>query len=52
MRDKLWMKLAWLMPRKLAYWCAIRVAANATTGAYSHQIVPDLTAMDAIQRWN
>lgn len=41
----------WRLPRRLVYWCAIRVAANATTGPYSSQIVPDLTAMDALKRW-
>jgi hypothetical protein len=51
MQERLWKKLAWMLPRKLVYWCAIRVAANATTGIYSSQVVPDLTAMDAIERW-
>lgn len=41
----------WKLPRKLAYWCAIRVIAHATTGPYADQNVPDLTAMDALQRW-
>lgn len=50
-KEKVWMKIAWLLPRDLVMWCAIRVVANATTGEYSNQIVPDLTAMDAIKRW-
>lgn len=45
-------KTAWMMPRKVAYWCAIRVISNATTGAYSGQVVPELTAMDALKRWD
>lgn len=49
--DKIWMKLAYLVPRKLAYWCAIRVNTHATVGKYSTQIVPALTAMDALKRW-
>ena len=43
--------IAWHLPRKLVYWCAIRVAAHATTGSYSNQIVTDLRAMDALDRW-
>ena len=39
-------------PRRIVSWCAIRVAANATTGKYSGQVVPDLTAMDAVKRWD
>jgi hypothetical protein len=52
LRQKIWMKLAWKMPRKLAYWASIRVISNATVGTYSDQIVPDLKALDALQRWD
>lgn len=51
MLDKILMKLAWLLPRRIVMWCAIRVAAHATTGKYGNQVVPELSAMDAIQRW-
>ena len=51
MIDSLMLKLAWLLPRKLVYWCAIRVGANATQGKWSNQIVPDLNFMDALKRW-
>ncbi len=43
--------IAWRLPRRVVGWCAVRVAAHATTGEYSDTIVPDLTALDAIQRW-
>ena len=45
------MALAWWLPRKLVMWCFIRVVANATQGKWSSQVVPELTAMDALQRW-
>lgn len=51
MKDKAWMWLAWLMPRRLAYWCTIRLGAHATTGKYSAQVVPELTFTDALKRW-
>jgi hypothetical protein len=51
MLDNLAAKLAWLLPRKVAYWAAIRVGANATQGKYSNQIVPDLMFIDALKRW-
>lgn len=51
MRSSIWQKIAWLVPRRLAYWCAIRVMANATTGQYGDTVVPELRAMDALQRW-
>lgn len=50
-KEKLAMKLAWLMPKRLAYWCAIRVGAHATTGQYGNTVVPELPFMDALKRW-
>ena len=49
--ERLWMFLAWRLPRPLVMWCAIRLIANATQGPYSQQIVPDLPAMEALRRW-
>lgn len=43
--------LAWKLPKGLVYWCALRVGAHATTGEYSNQTVPELTLIDATQRW-
>ncbi len=51
MAEKCLMWIAWHLPKHIVYFCAIRVAAHATTGKYSNQIVPDLTALDAIKRW-
>lgn len=43
--------LAFILPRRLVYWCAIRVMTNATHGKYSNQVVPELTALEALERW-
>jgi hypothetical protein len=51
MMEKIVIALAWRMPRRLVYWCAIRVGAHATQGPYSKQEVPALTFMDALKRW-
>jgi hypothetical protein len=51
MIEKIWMWIAWRLPHTLVMWCAIRVGAHATQGEYSSQVVPDLTFMDALQRW-
>jgi hypothetical protein len=51
MMEKITIALAWRMPRKLVYWCAIRLGAHATQGQYSNQEVPALTFMDALKRW-
>lgn len=51
MMEKFWIWLAYRMPRRLAYWCTIRVGAHATTGRYGSQIVPDLHLTQALERW-
>lgn len=51
-KDKIYRYIAWKLPRKLVMWCYMRVAAHATTGRWSQTIVPDLSMMDAIQRWD
>jgi hypothetical protein len=51
MTEKLWVWIAWRLPRKLVMWCAIRVGAHATQGKYSNQEVPALGFMDALKRW-
>ena len=48
---RLWKKLAWIIPKPLVYWAGMRLMANATSGKYSNQIVPELTFMDALTRW-
>ena len=43
--------LAWKMPRTLAYWCTARVIAHATTGQYSSDTSPEVTVVQALDRW-
>lgn len=50
-KENLYMKLAWLLPKELVYWCSIRLGCNATQGSYSNQVVPDLNFIDALKRW-
>jgi len=49
-RFQLW--LAFRLPRWLVMRAAVRLMAHATTGKYENQIVPELTAMDALKRWD
>jgi hypothetical protein len=50
--NRFWMWLARRLPRRLVYACVMRVGVHATTGDYSWQIVPDLTLIDALKRWD
>jgi len=51
MKEKIIMFIAWRLPKSLVYWCTYRVFAYATMGKYGDTIVPELTCMDALQRW-
>ena len=51
-KEKLQMAIVWRLPKWLIMWAAIRLFANATTGKYSGQIVTELTAIEALKRWN
>lgn len=50
--DKVWMWIAWHLPKRLVMWSAVRLFANATTGKYSNTETTALKAVDALQRWN
>lgn len=51
--ERFWMFLAWHVPRPLAYFCAVRVAAHATTGdAFDRTSSPGLTIVDSLERWH
>lgn len=49
--ERFWLWLAHHLPHGLVYWCAIRLGAHATCGQYGNQVVPELTFMDALKRW-
>ena len=51
-REKLQRRIAWMLPRSIIMWAYIRVVAHATTGKWSSQVVPELSAMDALERWD
>lgn len=44
-------KIARSLPDWLIFYCAIVVGAHATTGKYGDTVVPELTFLDAIKRW-
>ena len=47
----LWYWIVDKLPKKLLYFCFMHIMAYSTTGKYSNTIVPDLTAMDAVDRF-
>ena len=50
--DRLLRAVVWRLPHRLVMWSCVRVVAHATTGQYGNTVVPELTAMDALKRWD
>lgn len=48
---KFWFWLAKLLPKKLIYFCFMRVMVYSTTGKYKTTIVSELIGMEAIKRY-
>ena len=51
MKDKVWMWIAWHLPKELVKWCAIRLMAHATTGQYGQVNTTKTTIIESLQRW-
>ncbi len=48
---KFWYWLVRRLPKKLVYFSFMHVMAHSTTGKYGSTIVPELTGMDAVERY-
>ena len=46
-----WYWLVDHLPKKLLYFCFMKVRVHSTTGNYGETVVPELTGMDAIKRY-
>lgn len=46
-----WQRVSFWLPKPLVYFATIRLTAWATGGDYGTTIVPELTAMEALRRW-
>ena len=49
--ERLSMKLAWMLPKNVAYWAFIRVAAHATQGQWGNECPDHVSVMTAMGRW-
>jgi hypothetical protein len=52
MSERVVRAIVWRLPKVVVYWAAIRVISHATSGQWSSQIVPELHAVDALERWH
>ena len=51
MISDLWFRLAWLVPRRLAYWCAVRVIDHAS-GVLLSVEVDAMRPSQILQAWD
>jgi len=51
-KDWLAATVAAMLPRRVVYFAAIRLGAAVTTGKYAKTVVPELTFIDALKRWD
>jgi hypothetical protein len=52
LQDKLAAVIAYALPNRVIYWAAIRLIVHATTGQYGYTAVSELSAREALKRWN
>ena len=52
LKEKLAIKIAWLLPRRVALWAMIRVAAHATSGRWGHEYAGDVDYAKMHDRWS
>ena len=50
-KENFLMKIAWIMPKRLAYWCFIRVSSHATQFGDENEEVPSLIWPIIAERW-
>lgn len=51
MLDSTYQKIVSRLPKKIVYFCAIRLMAHATCGKYGDTEVPKLDIITALKRW-
>jgi hypothetical protein len=52
LRERVAFRLAWLLPRDVAMWAAIRVYAHATQGKWGGETPESVSILTALQRWD
>ena len=51
-KDWIAVAVARRLPDRVKYWAAIDVCAFATTGRYSSTVVPEVRAVEVLERWH
>lgn len=51
LKERIAIKIAWLLPRRVALWAMIRVAAHATTGKWGNEHPDSIGYKEMHDRW-
>jgi hypothetical protein len=51
-KDRVWMWLAWRLPRRLVYMAAVRLWSYATTGKYAGVESPTVGLVESLKAWD
>lgn len=49
--EKLWVWLAWRLPKELVRWASVRLMAHATTTEYAQKEPAEVSILDALRAW-
>lgn len=49
--ERLERNIVWLLPMWVIKWATVRAILHATNGKWGKTIVPKITAMDVLDRW-
>lgn len=50
-KNNFWSELAYMLPKRLVYWCYIRVATNATF-VHPSKTPSEINLLEALNAWN
>ena len=45
-------KAVWLLPKWVVRWAMVRATLHATNGKWSKEIVPNVTSIEVMKRWD
>ena len=51
LRERIAIKVAWMLPRRVALWAMIRVAAHATSGPWGNEDPDSIGYKEMHDRW-
>ena len=51
LKERIAIKIAWMLPRQVALWAMVRVVAHATTGKWGNEHIDSIGYKEMHDRW-